>query len=105
MDWTPKQRRRWRERIEWLEEEFPLPWKLHVWRVPYREQFGSATHDGREAWIRVARRLEYPAAVYVLFEEHAHLREWDDYRDHGQAWTHEYGAIIRADEDREKEEE
>lgn len=95
--------RRWRETIEWLQDEFPVPWRVHVWRVPYRKQFGSATHNGEEAWIRIARRLDLSEATYALFEEWAHLREWQDHHDHGPAWAAEYGEIIRAAERREDE--
>lgn len=99
--WTAGQEARWTERLEWLEDEFPLGRCVSVHRVAYRRQCGGVfDRDGRFL-IHVARRLEYTLAVYTLLEEWAHCREWDDYRDHGHAWTAEYGALIRADEDRE----
>lgn len=101
--WTDKQRERWQGWIEWLHDEFPVSYRVHVWRVPYRKLFGSATHNGEEAWIKIAKRLTFAESLYALYEEWAHLREWHDEDEHGPAWAAEYGEIIRAAERREEE--
>ena len=92
-----------RERVEWLRDEFPAELPVHVHRVPFAKRLGDATkHDGHFL-IRVAKRLPFSEAVYALFEEFAHCLEWDDTHDHGPAWAAAYGEIIRADEARDTE--
>lgn len=92
---TRAERGRFRKVVEWLDDEFPLLLPVHVWRVAYKRQHGSAATDGKRFWIKVAKRLSLSESLYTLAEEWAHCLEWNDYQDHGNAWSHVYGEIIR----------
>lgn len=97
-DWTERERQRWQEIVDLLDEEFPPGGTVRIWWWNWKEQSGDANEYPRGGWlIRIARRLDFSDAVYALAEEWAHLLTWHfkNEDDHGSSWGEAYSTILR----------
>ena len=88
---SPKQRQRWRDLVEWVQEEVPVQKPVRVVRAHVRRDVGDAfTGDmGDHYEVVVDRRLGWGEAVYALVEEVAHCMRGfcgDDTKDHDTPW-------------------
>ncbi len=97
--WTDYERADWRDLLEYMAVELPLPHPVTVRFVRWSGKDGEAGWDGTRFTIYIARRLSFSEAYYTLIEEWAHcmagITGRDD-KDHSDYWGIAYATARRA---------
>ena len=94
---TAANRRRWKERIEWMRDEHPADKPIRVMRTS-RLSTGDCADCGTHYQIRIARQPDsFTMSVHLLLHEWAHALEPEG-DDHSPAFWHALGVLYNADE-------